>query len=383
MFERTEIAIVNRSFWPANQVIGEALLRFAESASAKKSVTVITQSSDNLHSLLDNNQRGNGVLFKVCKSLTTSSSSIVIRALEAIYFMLWVAACLIMMRPKKVYVATDPPILVPFIVYIYSRISGSKYYYHLQDIHPEAANIVVPLYGPLYKLLKFIDNITISNASAVITLSDDMSSYLKKRSSSDVATYLVDNPSFEVNSSNYEKSKKRGIVFCGNAGRLQRIPLLISSIRSYLDNGGKAEFTFIGSGIFTQDLELLAKSYPQVSCMGYLPAPEAASVVKQFPWAMLPIDDEVTHYAFPSKSSSYVLSGCQILAICGRETSVSKWIIDNNLGITVNPDEKELVKAFFLLESQLDISLECSEELKNKLSIDYFVDRIINIVCSG
>ncbi|WP_458735730.1 hypothetical protein [Zobellella taiwanensis] len=42
MAKKTGLAIVNRSFWPKNQVIGEALLRFAEHAAKTQSVCVIT-----------------------------------------------------------------------------------------------------------------------------------------------------------------------------------------------------------------------------------------------------------------------------------------------------------------------------------------------------
>jgi len=81
----------------------------------------------------------------------------------------------------SVYVASDPPVLVPFVVAIYCRLFDAQYVYHLQDIHPEAANIVVPLNGLVMKLLLAIDNYILRHAKALVTLSEDMKSHLLVR----------------------------------------------------------------------------------------------------------------------------------------------------------------------------------------------------------
>ncbi|MCK7575639.1 MAG: hypothetical protein MZV65_06945 [Chromatiales bacterium] len=80
--------------------------------------------------------------------------AILMRSLDALIFMTWVLVSLIRSRPSKIYVATNPPIVVPFIVFLYSRVFRARYYYHVQDIHPEAANVVVPLHPWMFKLLQ-------------------------------------------------------------------------------------------------------------------------------------------------------------------------------------------------------------------------------------
>jgi hypothetical protein len=56
--KKTDLAIVNRSFWPQSQVIGEGLLQFSEVVSEQYSVCVITQEEDCLEELLTKNGRG-------------------------------------------------------------------------------------------------------------------------------------------------------------------------------------------------------------------------------------------------------------------------------------------------------------------------------------
>jgi hypothetical protein len=59
--KKTDLAIVNRGFWPQSQVIGEALLQLAEKVASRHSVCVITQSDGKLHKALSTQGRGHGV----------------------------------------------------------------------------------------------------------------------------------------------------------------------------------------------------------------------------------------------------------------------------------------------------------------------------------
>lgn len=180
---------------------------------------------------------------------------------------------------------------------------------------------------------------------------------------------------------NKSDTREDDVVFCGNAGRLQRIPLLISSINKYLERGGKLRFTFIGAGIYSSAIEDLANKFSNVKYLGYQSAPIAADIVKNHRWALLPIDDEVTKYAFPSKSSSYVLSGCQILAICGLSTSVERWIEKNAVGRVCEPEEDTLVESFKSMENEVYEFISPAVELTERLRISYFVQQLM-ILCS-
>jgi glycosyltransferase involved in cell wall biosynthesis len=269
-------------------------------------------------------------------------------------------------------------VLVPFIVFLYCKFARANYYYHLQDIHPEATNVVIPLNRLVMSLLRWMDNLTMRNARALITLSADMRDFIALRSGTEVPIHLLDNSSFDVAPSE-NQIKSRDIVFCGNAGRLQRIPLLMTAISTYLQQGGKLNFTFVGAGVYGPNIAELAQSYDKVDFLGYLPAAEAAGIVRAHRWALLPIDDEVTRYAFPSKSSSYALSGCGVLAICGINTSVARWVHHENLGLTCEPNQDDLVRCFHKLE-QVDVErFGASPELLHALKTSTFVERLLSI----
>ncbi|MEH6671655.1 glycosyltransferase [Halopseudomonas sp.] len=379
--KKTDLAIVNRSFRP-DSPIGEGLLQFGELAVASGTVCVITQAEGDLKRELIDAGRGEGIEVRACKAYTTSASGVIKRIAEALFFMLWTFIGLVRSKPANVYVSTNPPVVVPFIVAVYCRLFGAKYVYHLQDVHPEAANIVVPVNRLLLKLLQGLDNFTLRHADSVITLSEDMKSYIRKRSGTERPIHLLDNPSFEVIPVPMEQ-RTGDLVFCGNAGRLQRIPLLMTAIRDYLQQGGKLRFTFAGGGVHAPDVEALASAYEQVEYLGFIPATDAAVLVNQHRWALLPIDDEVTKYAFPSKSSGYALSGAGVLAVCGEDTSVARWVEQLGVGIVCPADHNALVKCFFSLEGRNGDDFAMSSDLREKLHVPYFAAELCRIAVPG
>ncbi|MDN3639975.1 hypothetical protein QWY82_14325 [Simiduia curdlanivorans] len=378
-----DLILINRSFWPIYPVIGEALLRFAEKQSSKMKIGVILQDHVDIRSQLAKQSRGGGISFYPCKAFSVSGSGIIRRILDALYFMLHVFLVLLFKRPKKVYVSTDPPVLVPLIVMLYCKIFKADYVYHLQDIHPEAANVVVRINYILYSVLRWLDSVVMRNAGLIITITDEMVQEITSRSSTKSPVIVLQNPAVAFDSVTLPDAKKNGFTFCGNAGRLQRIPLLAEAISHYYDLGGQLPFVFAGGGVYASDLRVIASKYPNFTYKGQISANEAAQLNSEYKWALLPIEDEVTRFAFPSKSSSYVYSGACIVAICGKQTSVASWVLDKQLGVVIRPETEVICEFFFDVENQrLDTShLDFDrQELKKQLSFDVFVDRLIELV---
>lgn len=379
-----KVAIINRSFWPVYPVIGEALLRFAEEAAVRgNAVSVIMQDHSGIKAKLAESGRGEGVRFYPAKALTTSASGVFLRAVDAFFFMFWVLAVLLWLRPSKVYVSTDPPIVVPFIVMLYSRLFEAEYIYHLQDIHPEAANVVLPINKWVYRLLLKMDVLNMRKAKCLITITEQMCTVIRSRSGTVAPVHVVSNPAISFDGIKKAKMKNAGFSFCGNAGRLQRIPLLIRAIESYFEQGGKLEFAFAGGGVYSDRLAELSAKFERFYYHGLVSSTEAAQINADYHWALLPIEDEVTRYAFPSKSSSYVFSGASIMAICGAQTSVAKWIEDNRVGLVVMPDVEEIVSAFFDIERgvcERTVNELSRDALKEKLRFEVFIESLDRIV---
>lgn len=383
MCKRLDLMIINRSFWPVYPVIGEALMRFAEQQASIMRVGVVLQDHSDIRKNLETHGRGQNVQFFPCRAYSVSGSSIYKRIFDAFFFMLWVFCVLLLKRPKKVYISTDPPVLIPFVVAIYSKLFDSKFIYHLQDIHPEAASVVVPLNTKFFNLFRWMDSFSMRCASTLITITNEMADEILSRSGVSTRIHIFPNPSIHFDEEVLPASKTIGFSFCGNAGRLQRIPLLIESIDKYCMLGGRLPFVFAGSGVYAEELKHLATRHPNVTYLGFISPLNAAFLNAKFQWALLPIEDEVTRFAFPSKSSSYVYSDAQIAAICSQSTSVARWVENNKLGIVVDPNVDALCDFFFMVDKGEINAPYCSSgrmRLKEELSFDVFVERLCSIV---
>lgn len=375
-----KVILINRAFWPDSDIPGLALLNLSEELSIRYTTYVLTQSKRNLIHVLNENQRCKNVILKQITSLTDSSSSILWRVIESIQFSLWVFIKLIEIRPHLIYVATDPPIVVPFLVAIYKKFSKAKYIYHLQDIHPEATSLVVHLNKYFLTLLKAIDNFTIRNSSKIVTLSEDMANYLRDSRQIKHVPNLILNPSITFIRDAVKISNS--VVYCGNLGRMQEVPLLLDSIDDYLKSRGNLTFTFIGAGIYKQDIIDLTKKWPsKIFYKGYLPLESATKLMQEHQYGLLSINTNVLRFAFPSKASAYVRTGCSIIAICNSESSLGKWVVDNNYGTVVGLNKEDIIKSFFLLENKSLSSCNYSfdDKLTQSYSIENFVKRFIEI----
>ena len=365
-------------------MIGEALLQLAErSAQVGHRVTVIMQDHVGVKGELARSQRGAGIRFLPLKALTSSASNLFLRGLDAAFFSVWVLLTLVWIRPQKVYVSTDPPILVPFLVMVYARLFRAEFIYHLQDIHPEATNVVMPLPDWILKFLVFIDSITMRRATCLITITEVMANEIRSRSQTQVKIIVLDNPAVSFRRIDTSKAKVRGFSFCGNAGRLQRIPLLLTAFANYYDNGGQLPCVFAGGGVYADALREFSGRYPLFEYRGLVSSYEAAQINVDMEWALLPIEDEVTRFAFPSKSSSYVLAGAKILAICGVQTSVAHWIDQHGVGLVVEPESQLIASVLFAIDAGRkgeSISTCDQAELKSKLECGVFVTRLIDVV---
>lgn len=374
-------AIVSRSFWPDNPAIGEALLLLAESLGEQSDSLVITQVSKSFPQLLKESSRGKNVIFSTLPSLTDSSSSIVLRIGELLLFTGFTFASLAWYRPDQVYVSTNPPVFTALAVRWYCTIFNKKYIYHLQDIHPEITSIVTGKRNVVTQLISHIDTKTIAKASSIITLTEQMKSYINKRAQRQLTIELLPNPSVQGAESEIKTNNRiKGFVYCGNAGRLQRIPLLLQAIERYANEGGSLPFIFAGGGIYSNDIEKLANKLDNVTYLGVLSANKASNLMHQYSYGLMPIEDEVTQYAFPSKSSSYLFSGCQVIAICGQQTSVANWVLENKVGYVSNPDIDSLVSLFHTLEKRSTSNLILDKNMLESLTPQYHAKRLKDII---
>ena len=169
-----------------------------------------------------------------------------------------------------------------------------------------------------------------------------------------------------------------GIVFSGNAGRLQEMDVILPSIEQYLNDGGRLTFTFLGSGIHSKKLLEMSKNFQNFNFLGYVNGDSALKTTNEHKWALLPIKGDALKYAYPSKLASYISAGCNLLCVTDTKSSLALLVKKNKIGIVVEPDVNQLINVF----KQIENGYEVDNPRKNDLyiTVDLAAKKLSNVI---
>lgn len=286
-------------------------------------------------------------------------------------------------------VATTPPIMISTIVKIACRIKGISYLYHCQDIYPEIAFFSGNLKNSLgYNILKKFDTHTCKKALKVVVLSRDMKNTLIERGveekniavinnfirSTNIQEEIVDLKKFKIRAESFK------IVFCGNLGKMQKLPIILSSFIKLIENTKlDIQLIFIGEGVLKSTLMRNSDVYlhNQIIFTGYQPLKKAVNFLKGCDLGLIPIAEGVHKTAYPSKTMTNLSCGLKSLVLVEEDSEMNEFFSTNNLGYTAPPnDEDAILKAFnYALKDGKSSALE-KEKIKN-IALDNFSEEHI------
>ncbi len=266
-----------------------------------------------------------------------SKRGFIYKILSSILFFFYLVFQLVKQRPKKIYVATNPPVLIPFVCALYSRAFNSEMFYHVQDIHPELTRLVFGKKMILFRLFQLMDRFSLIQSRKIFTINSSMAETLLTRAARSLPIELIENPFLGQVLPLDLYPKREGIVFSGNMGRFQNIESLCSALALYYKNSGAQAVTFIGDGCyfgyikkFIFDNKLSSKIFLHDS----IPPEEMGSFLSSYKWGVVSIREEVDKYAFPSKTATYLAAGVPLLSISSPGSALEIWTNKNGFGIT-------------------------------------------------
>lgn len=379
--KRNRLLIINRTFWPENDVLGAALLKTAFKLCDNYKVYIQCISETDVACKVKEKFGLNDLGFLVQKGSSNSQKSILYRIIQNIVFSLKAIFSILSLKPKVIYISTDPPLMAPFFTIIIGRLCGAKIVYHLQDIHPEAAGLLFKINPALKSLLRKIESISVRLSSNVIVLSSKMKetvSLLTKGVEEKIITLNNCAPQAQI-----AKEKKKGVIFCGNLGRFQKVEYILSEIDAYFKEGGIMPMTFIGGGIHTEIVSNASQDHKNLDFFGKLSFLESSKILSEYKWAILSIDTEVLKYAYPSKLSSYLIHGCNVIFVTDHQNDFSDLIAETKQGIACTAERGHLVEIFKSIEKDsLQYSPIQRKTLEN-FKENIFVDKLSNILNYG
>ena len=236
-------------------------------------------------------------------------------------------------RPDVVTASTFPPVVAAWSASLAARVTGAQFIYHMQDIHPEVSFYAGHRLGRgiLGRLLRWMDNQSLRRAASVVTLSSDMVDTLRARGLPDLPIRVLNNPALQADA---ESAAPRGdlvkaagvrrVIFAGNMGRFQNLPLLAEGVALCFDRHPNLELMFLGEGTVLPELKRRWRDCPQVRFAPFLPFAEARDVIANADIGLVALRPNIYRVAYPSKIATYLDLGLQVLALVEPQSQLAQ-----------------------------------------------------------
>ena len=294
---------------------------------------------------------------------------------------------------KVVTVSTAPPVLLAFSVALACKIRRMKLVYHCMDVHPEIGQIAGEFNKEwVFNFLIKLDQFTCRAASRIIVLSGDMKQSLLQRDDTlqnkieIINNYNLGSNQLLVKQNFFNQNDgKFRIVFAGNIGRFQNLDILVTAL-SRANSKANMQLVFVGEGTALDQLKNLVQELKLEGFVQFIPHQPiciAKKIIKDSQIAVVSIQEKIIHYAYPSKTMTYLSLGTPILALVEKESELAETIINHNLGFVCSPkDIESLSNVISNLSNEIQ-SIDKSniqKYFKGAFSKDKFQSKLLNTI---
>lgn len=259
-------------------------------------------------------------------------------------------------RPDVVSASTFPPVLAAWSASLAAKLTGASFVYHLQDIHPEVSIAFGGMLGRRLpaRILRWIDNQSLQRADAIVTLSEDMKKTLCARGLGPLPIHVINNFALEDFSPGVGKPPqelrkahgRRRVIFAGNLGHFQDLPLLTEGIELSLAHHPDLELMFLGEGTAAEELKRRWGEHSQVIFGPFLPYAQACELIKEGDVGLISLREEIYRVAYPSKLLTYLALGLPVLALIEQESALARLLQEAGLGaVPLARTPEEIAKA--------------------------------------
>ena len=339
------ILLTHRFYWPDTAPYALMLRSLGEHFEAEGFNVKVFSSVPSYRAVPDSEnqtQMPNSPEVKRIWVFSNEKQNVLKRLFNAIWYCSRLFLHILLVRPDVVVASTFPPVLAAWMASIAARLVGTKFVYHLQDIHPEISEISGGFLGkPIpSRFLRWLDNQTLKRSAAIVVLSSDMASTLQSRDINPLPICVINNmalTAFDNVSDNppvqYRKpvGNKR-IVYAGNMGRFQNLEPIVEGISQVLDKFPNLDLLLLGDGVLLSTLKARWEGNPQVVFCPFLPYPVAKQLISESDIGLVSLSTGICKVAFPSKIVSYLDLGVPVLAVVEPDSFLARDLTDRNFG---------------------------------------------------
>ncbi len=260
------------------------------------------------------------------------------------------------------YASSTPPInglMFPFFKWF----KNFKIVYSLQDIFPDSlVNTGMTKKGSiLFKIGAIVEKITYKYADKIIVISEDFKKNIMEKGvpeekieivynwvdeSAVVSVKREDNPLFDKYNLDREKFY---ICYSGNVGYTQNMEMLCDLAKE-IEYNTDIGFVIVGEGAFKPKLEeiIKEKNIKNITLLPFQDYKDISYVFSLGDMGLIISKKGVGTNSVPSKTWSVMSASRPVLASFDKGSELDKIITENNCGICVDADNKEMLKEAIL-----------------------------------
>lgn len=278
------------------------------------------------------------------RTFQETKSNIAVRLINTLVYCIALFFHILREKPDVVTAATFPPVIAGWMASLAANITGAKFVYHMQDIHPEVSHYSGGLMQkpPLQAAFRWFDNQTLRRASAIIVLSQDMKNTLERRDlPRALPTHIINNMLLSKFAEaaapppEYAKAAdKKRIIFAGNMGRFQRLDVIVPLIVAAMESDPRLELMLMGDGEMRASLERQWGQHAQVVFAPFLPFETAATVMADADIGLVSLATDIYNVSYPSKILSYLGLSLPVLTFIEPQSGIAQEVADNGIGAT-------------------------------------------------
>ena len=284
-----------------------------------------------------------------------AGSHVIVRALNVFLYCLGLFFKTLRLRPDVVTASSFPPVFAGYAAGLGAKLTGAKFIYHMQDIHPEVSELSGGAMGRgiFAKIFRMLDNQSLRRASAIVVLSEDMAQTIRERNLGDLPIYVINN--FALDSGEplgtpppeYAKpAGKRRVIFAGNLGRFQNLGVLSTGIARCFEAHPDLELFFLGDGKALKDLKEQWEGNPQVKFAPFLPLDQAKPLIAEAEVGLVSLSEGIYKVAYPSKLLTYLGLGVPVLALTEPVSELSRSLTQAGLAqVPASPAPEDIETA--------------------------------------
>ena len=270
---------------------------------------------------------------------------------------------------KKILIFSYPPTMNIVCIFC-SKILKIDTIYSVWELYPEISDKLNKTKFKFVSLLfKIIDNYALNSVGSVVVNSLELKKYLiEYRGIPKSKLHVIQHFSPNIRNKELPNLNLKTIIYTGNIGSPQNLEDFIKFFKNAFPKDWKLKI--FGSGELYESIYKLRNE--NIDVLPYVERSELEELIKDYPFALVSLDKEITFEGFPGKTFDYLAMNKIIVNFSNSESAVSNFVTQYGLGFNLNPKVEKSVESFLVQTQDL-------ESLKRKFeNIDNYLTKFSN-----